>query len=1053
MFFLFDYVIDLELLVLRIMSSSVTIVNDCEDGDCVQQQSSRTSGVPVAPSNATTTQASGRHKGNIERARGNTSLARADGQPSSTEANVNSTRSRRTTPSQVIEDDITPVERAISQSLLVRDRVQKQAPGTSGVPVSPSKTTTTQASGRLQENRNRSRGNTSLVRADGQPSSTEANANSTRSRRTARRRVIEDDITPAERAISRSLLVRDRVQQQDSSTSGVPVSPSHTTTTQPSGRLQENRKRSRGSTSLARADVQPSSTEANANSTRSSRTTPRRVIEDDTTPAERAIWQSLLVRDPVQQQASSTSGVPVSPSNTTTTQASGRLQENRKRSHGRTRVARADGQPSSTEANSNSTRSRRATPRRVIEDDITPAERAISQALLVRDRVQQQASSTYGVPVSPSNTTTTQSSGRLQENRKRSRGSTSLARADGQPSPTEANANSTRSRRITPKQVIEDDITPVERTISESLLFRGATNAPLPLTGRGQWNRSISRRNTSSSRTCERPGSSSAGAEEPDISSETADIEPGSRDARDEDDLTPAERNISGTQLLSNLGNHPSVYARAGLNPRMQGLSFRGAWKRAIDLYRVANDEYKQLFIRAGFGDFLKIDPVELPQGYIIALTERWFAETNTIHLPCCEIGPTPLDWTMITGLRFVGRRIKLDVDGELPKEKEEKVRKLLGLDRADIFSGTRIKLSAVRPKKELVEAVPPSNEARERTFRRLFLYVIGSCFFGNNQSVIHHELVEFLENINTVGTYDWGAITFAAFLSGMRRKVTRQIGSFTAFWQFLPFWAFEYLNICRPEHSEVNDFPRATRWKFPQNLGTLDNSELTASRCQLDYVDDESKVTWQPYLASEKYNSGDNDIATSIMSANKRVPFIGFDTWEYYLGERCQRQLGLPCLVPSDPPEMMHGLSKDYPDDDTSMVSSAQNLVSNESLDYASWFTDNSIGKIVDVTRLIGGTDIGRKVIGHWMAKYRPGMILVPESEVEEMKQARDTADAARKKLQEELKTFRFVREELVCQALGKVSSAMTDPKYMIVSPRQTYVWEAIDKLAHGLS
>lgn len=133
----------------------------------------------------------------------------------------------------------------------------------------------------------------------------------------------------------------------------------------------------------------------------------------------------------------------------------------------------------------------------------------------------------------------------------------------------------------------------------------------------------------------------------------------------------------------------------------------------------------------------------------------------------------------MITGVRFGGQRIKLD-----PKYEIEKVQELLGVER---ISGDKTRLSVIKPKKELVEAVPPSDEAKERIFRRLFLYVIGSCFFGNNQSVIHHRLVQFLEDIHNVGTYDWGRITYAAFLTGMRRKVTEEIGSFTGFWQFLP--------------------------------------------------------------------------------------------------------------------------------------------------------------------------------------------------------------------------------------------------------------------------
>lgn len=39
-------------------------------------------------------------------------------------------------------------------------------------------------------------------------------------------------------------------------------------------------------------------------------------------------------------------------------------------------------------------------------------------------------------------------------------------------------------------------------------------------------------------------------------------------------------------------------------------------------------------------------------------------------------------------------------------------------------------------------------------------------------------------------------------------------------------------------------------RWKFAENRGTLDNSELTASRCQLDDVNDEVQVDSQTVLS-----------------------------------------------------------------------------------------------------------------------------------------------------------------------------------------------------------
>lgn len=143
--------------------------------------------------------------------------------------------------------------------------------------------------------------------------------------------------------------------------------------------------------------------------------------------------------------------------------------------------------------------------------------------------------------------------------------------------------------------------------------------------------------------------------------------------------------------------------------------------------------------------------------------------------------------------------------------------------------------------------------------------------------------------------------------------------------------------------------------------------------------------MTWEPYLEVETFDGISAglqqyiDLGSLIALAKKRVPFMSLDTWEYYLGERCRRQLGLSCVVPQEPPKKMHGQpkkeeqkkdeqqSKDVPDDPINSGRSAATLVRNDA-DYASWFANNSIGKIVDVNRLIGGPDIGRKVMSHWM-------------------------------------------------------------------------------------
>lgn len=461
-----------------------------------------------------------------------------------------------------------------------------------------------------------------------------------------------------------------------------------------------------------------------------------------------------------------------------------------------------------------------------------------------------------------------------------------------------------------------------------------------------------------------------------------------------EHDLTPEQRAIPDTGLLQDLGYHVSAYARAGRGPPTRNLNCRGAWHTAVELYREAHVQYKELFTAAGFGEFLKIEPVDVPVAYNLALTERWFWETNTLHLPSCEIGPTPVDWTMITGLSFGGRRIKAN-----PEFKIERALDLLGKPGA-IRDG-QIHLANIKPKPDEVKGIPPTDEAREKNFRRLFLYVVASCFFNNNRSVISHSLVECLERIDEVGSYDWGRVTYATFLAAMRRKVTAQIGAFTAFWQFLPFWAFEYLDVNRPKHKEGDFFPRARRWICPQDYCKNDSAQLIGPhfiglRCQLNYIE-ESQVTWQPYLASQKY--GSDAVQYAIDLAKMRIRFQSIYTWEYYLGERCRRQLGFPCQVPNHPPREMYGTEEGC----SGNRISAEILVE-EDREYASWFATNSIGITLDVNRFLGGPDIAGRVLDQWRAKHQPDLIPIEQSEYEKLKEDRRALEEECAKLREEL-------------------------------------------------
>uniref|UniRef100_A0A165YS00 Aminotransferase-like plant mobile domain-containing protein n=1 Tax=Daucus carota subsp. sativus TaxID=79200 RepID=A0A165YS00_DAUCS len=224
-----------------------------------------------------------------------------------------------------------------------------------------------------------------------------------------------------------------------------------------------------------------------------------------------------------------------------------------------------------------------------------------------------------------------------------------------------------------------------------------------------------------------------------------------------------------------------------------------------------------------------------------------------------------------------------------------------------------------------------------------------------------------------------------------MRRKVTAETGAFTAFWQFLTYWAFEYLDINRPKARRGNVFPRAKRWICPETSTENANPhffgpQFIACRCQLNYVEESQVgltishlVTWVPY-PEKCYPPA---MLPTIKLAKKRIPFRSIETWEYYLGERCLRQLSSPRQVPKDPPQIMHGTGEGQNDVKWKGIP-AEDLV-DRSLEYPSWFANASIGRILN-------------------EKHQPDLIPISQAEYIKMKEDRNALEEECAKLREEL-------------------------------------------------
>ena len=185
--------------------------------------------------------------------------------------------------------------------------------------------------------------------------------------------------------------------------------------------------------------------------------------------------------------------------------------------------------------------------------------------------------------------------------------------------------------------------------------------------------------------------------------------------------------------------------------------TFRGEWFQAIQVCTQAHDVYMVFLVERGFWDFISIPEFRTRHSLVQALAEHWFSETNTLHLGDCELGVTPFEWAIITGLRFGG------VPVQTREGTVENVERVLGISRYEIRD-RRIPGSSLSggPYFYTIEVEDEQELFRRR--RHLLFYLIVSCFLRNNGTLFPDSyvgMVDFLDNAR----FDWGSFTFASFL------------------------------------------------------------------------------------------------------------------------------------------------------------------------------------------------------------------------------------------------------------------------------------------------
>ncbi|CAK7324667.1 unnamed protein product [Dovyalis caffra] len=200
---------------------------------------------------------------------------------------------------------------------------------------------------------------------------------------------------------------------------------------------------------------------------------------------------------------------------------------------------------------------------------------------------------------------------------------------------------------------------------------------------------------------------------------------------------------IQPTPLLTGLQNHPSIYIRLGRPTPIRGLTPQNVWNLAFDIWSTTA-EIRRIMIN-------------LP-GYMCALAERYFSETHTLHLGTFEIGPTPLAWTVIIGIRFCGDPLN-------PSDiTSADCAKLLGLEGpTGVISEGKVKLDALCPS-TLDFSKDPTNDDRDWMFRRLIVYLVGSCFFSGTDLMVPIHLVSAMSNIQESITVPFRDFTLSCY-------------------------------------------------------------------------------------------------------------------------------------------------------------------------------------------------------------------------------------------------------------------------------------------------
>ncbi|KAF6157833.1 hypothetical protein GIB67_003733 [Kingdonia uniflora] len=271
----------------------------------------------------------------------------------------------------------------------------------------------------------------------------------------------------------------------------------------------------------------------------------------------------------------------------------------------------------------------------------------------------------------------------------------------------------------------------------------------------------------------------------------------------------------------------------------------------------------------------------------VLAMVKHWWPTTHTIHLPCRELGITPKDFTVLTGIGIGTGDLMIFED--FYTEHGNALTIFPNMESKDYEKGCA---SFAHLESYLDHTrVNINDKAYAKTIFRVFmlLYFRG-VLFGNSKSWARLELIGPIAIIeNKTYTIDFDSAILRHLYYCLDQTSKQEVKYIDGLFQLIEYHCYEYCQIGHHiliDNRLDNFWPKMLAWQTKRRkfTGNKAKHHLALMRQQLD-LHTINNMQWEPFR--------------NIKDALKR---------EWYLGDRCWAQLE-HLAVSYDPPGNLHCL------------------------------------------------------------------------------------------------------------------------------------------------